>query len=1126
MRAICGFLLAIVTCVLYMQPAFAAREVKSASYPDISADGQTVYFSCWGDIWSAPRDGSAPATRLTVNEAYDGRPLLSPDGKQIAFVSDRYGNLDVFVMPAEGGPATRLTWHSNTDYIYDWRADGKAILCYLTRQDLWGQCLYEVPLDGTAPQRISGPDHDEHVFGSYLGDTTHLIYTRGPGDWADKRYHGSGAYDLWSFNALTGEHQQLTSYDGEDLWPQPTPDGQFVFFVSDRDGTKNIWKLDMRTNQQTQVTHFHNDGPLWPRISSDGDELVFEVFGELWTVDTRGGEPQRVPITFADDTKEVMALEKDFRNNIGEYALSPNGRYFAVAVWGDIFLLKNPDEYKEGEEPDQDLSRTRALVTGPGREQHLEWHPDGKKLTYVSDRNGNYDVYILDLTTLKETQVTDTPADEAYPDFAPQGNKLAYYSGNRELRVRDLDTGEDFMVFEGIIKGGPWYLGYNWAPDGYWLAVEEQVADEGSAIKLVNIMDRQPHDISQTPDWMNSPVWSRDGKYLAYVWEHEDNTSDVMLLKLTTEEETYDTDLLFPEDQADAKAGGSAAKDRDDKAEAGGKPESADEDAKKAKDEGVDEDEEGAAEPGKDEKKEMPPLQIDFDHIHLRAKPITSMAGYASSPYFDPESKYIIFQTDHEGEQEWWSAEIEGDAQQRLTDGDKGSPQWAPDGSKLYFLDHNHVAYLDMDGALGKSGETVDMLSRVDYDQYGLWEQALHEAWRVIDTSFYDPTIGGSDWTAQLKRYLPRVRESATPDEFGNLIRQMLGETGKSHMGYYDYGSLPVAKREATASFGVLYDESYSGPGWKVAQVFRDSPATYMNSKLYPSDVIIAVDGAEITSATNEERVMDDKAGLPMKIKVRSGELAKQAWRAELQRQAAQGSKADSGKAAQETDPPAEREVVIKPYTVYETLDAWYESWVETNRQEVYKLSGNRIAYQHIREMEASSLAQFRRELFTETQGKDALIIDVRFNGGGWTAVDMFNLLDHKLTYTTKHRDSDIYYSARQLVFDGPIVVLTDAHSFSNAEIFSHIMQDLGKGVLIGEATPGGVISTYEFPLLTGTVRVPAWGDYCLNGKDMEGGGAIPDVPVDIDPQAVAQGRDNQIETAVQYLLDKLAEQK
>ena len=403
-------LLSIVICA---SPALAAREARSCSMPAISADGRTVYFGCWGDIWAAPTDGGAPAWRLTDNVALDERPLLSPDGTQLAFLSDRYGSFDLFVMPATGGSAARLTYSDIPNQHYAWKPDGSAVLEYARRQDLWAYCGYEVPLDGSQPARVTGPAHDHHVHVNYLGDTEHFIYSRGPADWAQKRYRGSRNYDLWTYDAATGEHTQLTDFEGKDLWPQPSPDGSMVYFVSDRDGTENLWSLEIASGDLRQLTHFSVDGPRWPRISGDGDEIVFEVFGDLYLLPLDGGSARKIEIAFADDAKHEMLLTRDFGDNAGEYSLSPNGDYFAVTVLGDIFLLKNPDSYEDDAKPDQDLSRTRPLVTSLGREKDLSWHPESTKLAYVSDRDCQYDLYVLDLVKLEETRLTDTAAEEA-----------------------------------------------------------------------------------------------------------------------------------------------------------------------------------------------------------------------------------------------------------------------------------------------------------------------------------------------------------------------------------------------------------------------------------------------------------------------------------------------------------------------------------------------------------------------------------------------------------------------------------------------------------------------------------------------------------------------------------------
>jgi len=1128
---------AAVAVLVVSGPALAAREVQSISMPMVSADGQTVYFSCWGDIWSAPRDGSAPARRLTDNVADDDRPILSPDESRIAFMSDRFGSLDLFVMPAEGGPATRLSYNENPDQHYAWRHDGSAVLAYVMRQDLWAYSGYEFPLDSSEPLRATGPDYEDHIGVNYLGDTGKFVYARGPGNWAQKRYHGSANYDIWTYDPATGQHRQYTDYDGDDQWPQPSPDGSLVYFVSDRDGTDNIWVLDMASGEQRQLTHFVGDGPRWPRISNDGDELACEVFGELYIVPVDGGAPERVPVTIGDDYKHEMELTTDFSNQLGEYALSPNGNYFAVTVYGDIYLLKNPEVYEEGEEPEQDLSRTHPLVESPGREMQLSWHAESTKLCYVSDRDGQYDVYLLDLVSGEETQITDTPVEEALPQFAPKGAHIAYYSGNRQLRIHDLDSGEDVLAREGTLKWGPWPAGFWWAPDGYWFVYAEDLLDYQQELYLMNVDDLEPIALSNAMDWNGAVAFTPDGKYVAY--SHEtDNGEDVMLVELNPEKPTYDLELLFPddmpgEDEAEAEEAEAEEATGEEAAEEG------DEAAAEAEENG-EEAEAGEAEPEEEEETKLEPLTIDLNRIDKRAERLTGFTGNAYALAFDPDSKYLLFASDHSGENEWWTITIEDREPTRLGSAESlDSPQFAPDGSRLYYLDGQRVGYFEMGGPQSTGGGGVAFTSRLDFDQYAVWREVLTEGWRILDQSFYDPLMGGVDWDEVRRRYLPRVQDCATPYEFGRLYREMLGELGRSHVGYWGYGDEREQPADNTADLGVDWDESYDGPGWRVSRVIPDGPATVPGAKLYAGDVVLQIDGAPIAAGESRELRLNNLVDRPLKLTVQNGPEALAQLAAEQEEEQAdseddeaeengsEDADAADGDKHEPDEASATREVLIKPAGQRALRGLRYELWVEDNRATVYDMSGGRIGYQHIQGMNEPSLEKFRRELFTESIGKDALIIDVRFNGGGFTAVEVRNVLDERPAYLRARRDDPARQFGRQYVWQGPVVVLINADSFSNAEIFAHIMQDNGLATIIGEPTPGGVISTSSVQLLDGSwLSIPSGGNYRLSGEDMEGPGAgcQPDVVVLIDPEQLAKGHDNQLGTAVAYLLDELAQ--
>jgi tricorn protease len=401
----------------------------------------------------------------------------------------------------------------------------------------------------------------------------------------------------------------------------------------------------------------------------------------------------------------------------------------------------------------------------------------------------------------------------------------------------------------------------------------------------------------------------------------------------------------------------------------------------------------------------------------------------------------------------------------------------------------------------------VPTSTRVSYEQHQVWDQVLVEGWRYLREYFYDPTMNNTDWPAVLARYRSRIPQIGTKDEFGRLYREMLGELGRSHLGYFAFGTHREAPPEITASFGVLLSDDYPGPGWHVRRVLRDGPADIGGSRLYSGDVIIAINDKTIEASASRDQLLRNLHDFPVMLRVKSGAAAKEAI------------KLDDPE-AEITD---ERDVPIQPMPAAGLYTLQYRDWVEQNRAKVTELSANRIGYQHIESMNLESLIRFRSELLTDSYDKDALIIDVRFNGGGFTSVAVLEVLKRQAAYKRFRRETGEYSYARQQVWDGPVVLLINAHSFSNAEILAHVFKDLNIATLIGETTGGNVISTGGVQLMDGSfVRLPSTGNARLDGSDMEGQGAVPDIAVDIDPYLLTLGRDNQIETAVSFLLEQL----
>lgn len=1110
-------LLALAVLILLSLAGAAGANAPEAffQHPALSADGRTVWFSAHGDIWAAARDGSAPARRLTDNVAHEDMPIPSPDSSLLAFQSNRFGSTDVFVMPVDGGAAMRLSWDSNRDSLLGWKADGSGLLVSTRRQDWLAACLYFLPLDGGQPQRITGPDHDDHEFADYIGSTDSIVYTRGPGYTQRKRHHGQDSYNLWRYDAETKQHSPLVTQHGKDAWPQLSRDGNTLYFVSDRDGTDNIYSMPTAGGHPARLTDFKDEGPQYLRLSSDGDELTFIVFGTIWTMQLDGSGPLQLRVTLHHEDKHESSYALTVQGDATEMALSPNGNYFALVVEGDIHLLKNPESYPEDAQPDQDLSLTRPLVTSPGRDWQVSWHHEDRKICYISDRTGEYDIYMFDLATGEETQLTKTPYDEALPRWSPVDNRIAYYYGNHELHVLDVGEPGDLLISRAEHRIGPFGGDVRWSPDGQWLAYSYAPVAWSSDVFITPSSGGKEINVTMTPDSESDPVWSADGRWLGYSFSSSDDYSNeygrrARLLELDWEPQLYDAELLFPEDMPgldETAADDSAADD-------GSMEDGEDGDAAA--------DELAGDELAGDEDEILETL-INFDEIENRATTLPPWGGDAQFRLFSPDGGVaVISLADGEGSS-LAALDTETGELEVLSDDWLDNLQFNADGTRLYGLGDGMIQYIDLDWTSRVEEGSIASSSRLQHDEAELRHQSFLEMWRTLRDNFYDKDMHGTDWQAVRKKYEPLLQVISTPEEYNELMEHFVGELAASHSWFFMPESSAEVPRQISGALGVILREDYSGPGWLVSRVIRGTPAWRSGSELYPGDVILAVNGAAVDMRSQRDRIMLGEAGELVRLEVQNGPAALEALAA-----AAAKGEGDAADDEAETDSDQEiedvREVLIIPDSARGMYGPFYEQWVRDNRAVVDELGAGKIAYQHIEGMDFRSLARFRRELYSMNREKDALIIDVRFNGGGDIYAQLYDILTSHELFRSKTRFEQLR-ATPEWHWHGPIVVLINAYSYSDAEDFAHMMQEQQLATIVGEDTGGNVIAVSGVGLLDGSFfGLPLEGWYRMDGRNMEGFGCPADIVVEIDPNALAAGHDNQLEAAIAELQRQLGD--
>ncbi len=1154
---------AVVLVAIGMLAGAAAQpgaDVVFPRHPAPSPDGSQIAFSYQGDIWTVPSSGGE-AQRLTAHAAYESNPCWSPDGQWIAFASTRAGNDDVYIIPVAGGAVRRLTWHSDNDTPTGWTPDSRAVLFSSRRyvRDGDNAGLFLVPLEGGTPQTVMTVGARSAVVSP---DGQHLAFVRGSLEWWRWGYAGNARGRLWLCELdppLSGQRsgEDGRQVPGEDLhgaaictsvglhiaealyprsrfvnltdlgrelppppppgpqsswatlrgaapdWSHPNlepgintdpawfPDGEHLLYLSEFQNVANLKLLSIRSGGRAWVTRFTSGHLRYPALSRDGSLAAFEYEDGIYTVriprelPAAGSAqwpvpvpaPQRLAIRLPLDEKSPQVEWAKVNSSADELALSPDGKQLAFVYKGEVFAMKA----SEDEPFAYNLSRSQA------RDGQICWSPDSKSLLFVSDRAGNQDVYRVRSTDEDEPrlarslqldveQVTSDPREETAPRLSPDGERIAYVRGNGTLIVMHADG----SGARELVDGGS-EIAFEWSPDSRWIVYTQEDDDYNRDVWIVAADgDTGPHNVSQHPDDDFTPAWSPDGKLLAFASSRAFlNQVDIWYVWLSRADEERSQEERL--DQFSKEMGipdGDAPGDSEDSGK--GKQASADE-----KDE---------------EKPEVPVVHIDFTDIHKRLHRLTTFPGSETNVLIAKDGRELFFVSDTDGKSDLWKIKWDGTEPKRLTQGgqEPHAVQWNAKGDQLFFLKKGGgIAAIS---AKGGDVTTYAYQGELCIDRAEQRGFVFDEGWRLLNDKFCDADFHGCDWRAAHDRYRPWALAASTYRDFQDVFRMMMGEINASHLGIWggppDPPGAAPAEPSQTGELGVLFAPSREGPGLRIVHVVRNSPADREESRLKVGERITSVDGTPLDATLDIARLLDHTSGERVRLGVR----------------------AENGQT---------REVALRPITAGSLRELLYDEEIEARRSFVRENSGGKVAYIHVAGMSEESLDLFERDLFAEANGRDALIVDVRDNGGGWTTDLLLTSLmapDHATTYARGVGPG--YPAERRLLYawTKPIAVLCDEYSFSNAEIFSWSMRTLKRGPLIGQQTSGGVISTGGTNLLDGSyLRLPfrGWRSK-LDGSPLEGTGCLPDIAVTNDPTDTERGIDRQLERAIAEALHQI----
>ncbi len=1126
--------LALALSVIPFVPARAASPIKLARHPDYHAG--KVAFSYLGDIWMANEDGTA-VRRLTDHSARDTFPRFSPDGASIAFSSNRYGNNDVFVMPVTGGVPKRLTFHTSGDDVVGWSRDSQRVIFRATRGD--GAfpsiaVLYEIPAGGGQEKPLPV---DWGYYGSFSPDGKSLVFNRHPSSWSRKHYRGSYAADLWVADLASKTYTKLLgNEDFNRYWPMWANDGS-IYFVGDpvanewtvkpgsaevRQSVNNIYRLTKRDNQNVvaQITKHTTGNLYWPSMSSDGKVIVYEENFGIWKLDLASGRNTEIKLEIASDEKENEVEFETIANEIDAFDLSPSGRRAVISVRGQLLTIAT------------DRGDITRIAPDPmaSRNDQPKWSADGKLVAFVSDRSGRDEVWISDPDGRAPKKITDLDTEKGALVWTPDSKALFYTAADRKLYSYSVADGKTAVVSSSDIgRIGSVAI----SPDSKWVMFSKPDRTLRSHVYIAPIAGGEERHISDDNVMYSetSAVWTADGRYVVFtslestptgIASQGGITSTTSLWSVALRDRDRDPADRDIDNEAEGLAAEAAAR------QGGGRGAAA------------------AATPVD--------VRIDWSGIARRAKQIsvpgTAIGGLTAAPEGHSVAVTVGSGVGAGGRGAaalgattagMYVINVETGQSTRVPPpppaaeaaGGRGRGRggaggfgggaamvFARDGRTLYFRSGNglYAAPVNLSQGSGAAGggrgsrggaatsgdapeggsaggptaRQVTYTANLEIDRKALRRQVFTEGWRIMKNRFYDAKMHGADWNAAKTRYEPLLESLVDTEELQAVMMMMIGELNASHTGVSGGRPRPGEPQRAQTrhpGFDVVSDASGF---YKVGHIYKDGPADKDFLKIREGHFLVSVDGHDLKTSENYWRYLTLAPGAKFHFMVNDKPAKEGAW-----------------------------EVTISPVAGGAFTDLQYRRWVDSRRDMVTKLSNGDIGYLHIRAMDAPSLRQFQLDLATN-RTKKALVIDQRFNGGGGIDQELLAILAGRQYQYTIGRDQ-AFQQPRPQNFYGPMVVMQNERSASDAEMFPAGFKALGLGKVIGVPTMGAVIGTGSYTLLDGSsIRTPGSGVWTVDGQNMENYGVPPDVLVDNTPEDFLKGRDAQIEKAVEVLKGEL----
>ena len=1062
-------------------------------YPAISPNGKTIAFSFRGHLFTVPVSGGLAAP-LTAGRAHDTAPVWSPDGRFIAFASDGYGHYDVFLISSQGGTVRRLTTYSADAIPWSFTPDGRFVLFSEYRQ---GSAMNDQFPVRTMSQlyrvSIAGGNESELVLPNpalnarYDHSQTRLLYEDVKGYESLWRKHEtfSVSHDVWLFDSRTQTYAKLTNLKGENRSPIWSPDESYFYYLGEQSGSFNVWKMPLEGGHSAspeQLTRFEKN-PVRFLSSSNEGTLCFGFDGEIYTLAPNSQRPEKVPIQIALAESQPADRIRHFSDHATEMAVSPNGKEIAIVVYGDIYVTS------------VEYGQTKRITNSPEQKRSVAFSPDGRRLVFAAEFGRPWSVneaaiaqpkekepYFFNSTVIDIHPLLVNDQENFQPRYSPDAKEVAYLENRTTLKVLNLESKQTRVILSGdhnysYKDGDQWY---DWSPDGKWFLVNflnpNRLSMEAGIVDAAG--NQQLTNLTKSGFGSDQPLWSMNGKSMIWVTDRQglhgygySSATQLDVYEMFFTQEAFDR-FNLPEAEYQI------IKEREDQ--------------QKTKEQKEKKEEQKEAE----SPKPVEPLKIDLADIEDRVARLT----LGSTPLADArltndgETLYYLSRTPKA--YELWSLALRKKELKRVAElGVPEKTELAGDypsqleldkaGKNMFVLANGRISKIQVsDGKV----EPVKFVAEKEIAPAAEHAYLFEHIWRQVKEKFYARDLNGVDWDyykTVYKKFLPFISDNR---DFAEMESELLGELNASHTGCYYTPEMEGA--DATAALGAFFDTNFKGDGLLIQEVIEKGPLVAAGAEIRAGMVIEKIDGVQITQGMDISPLLNHKAGQPTLLTI--------------------------------SNPPANSrmEVVVKPISLGDQQELLYDRWVKQRRAMVEKLSNGKIGYVHVRGMNDESFRETFSEAMGRESGRQALIVDTRFNGGG-------NLHDQLVTFLSGKRYLEYLPRGQSLGWQPTekwttkSVVLVGESNYSDADVFPWVYDNFKIGQLVGMPIPGTGTAVWWERQIDPTLifGIPEVGLRNPEGKFLENIEVEPDVLIANDPASLSEGRDRQVEKAVEVLM-------